>query len=134
MSKRFMMLIAVILVGLAIAGCGGGGPEEVTVSMRDFAFEPTGVSVSAGAEVNLTLNNRGALDHNFVIMNQGSEVEGSWSDTDASNAYFQHNQTPAGEEVTVTFTAPSEPGEYQFLCSVPAHLEQGMEGILTVTQ
>ena len=32
----------------------------------------------------------------------------------------------------VTFTAPTEPGEYPFLCSFPAHCFVGMKGVLVV--
>jgi uncharacterized cupredoxin-like copper-binding protein len=106
----------------------------MTVSMEEFAFNPDSLTVPAGSEVNMTINNQGALEHNFIVMNAGSEVTGSWSDADQANAYFEQNQTPAGETVSVRFVAPSQPGTYQFLCSVPAHLEQGMEGVLTVTE
>jgi uncharacterized cupredoxin-like copper-binding protein len=39
-----------------------------------------------------------------------------------------------GESTTETFTAPSEPGDYAFLCVVPGHAEAGMVGTLTVSQ
>lgn len=32
----------------------------------------------------------------------------------------------------VTFTVPSETGDYPFLCSFPAHYVVGMKGVLTV--
>ena len=135
MYKRITLLAALLVAALVAAGCAGGsGPTEVTVNMEEFAFVPDQFSVPAGSEVNLTLTNTGALEHNFIVMNAGSEVEGTWAEADAANAFFTQNQTLAGETVTVTFTAPNEPGEYQFLCSVPAHLEQGMAGTLTVTE
>ncbi|MBI5766279.1 MAG: hypothetical protein HZA93_00675 [Verrucomicrobia bacterium] len=31
-----------------------------------------------------------------------------------------------------SFTAPTEPGEYPFLCSFPAHCQIGMKGVLVV--
>ena len=33
---------------------------------------------------------------------------------------------------TITFNAPSEPGEYPYICSFPAHLMAGMKGVLVV--
>jgi len=133
MSKRIWIGLILILSGLA-AGCGGGGPVAVQVDMSEFSFAPETISAPAGAEIHLTLNNTGALDHNFLLMNAGKEVSGSWSETNAVDAFFTQIQTPGGESITVTFTAPSQPGAYQFLCSVPAHLEQGMTGTFTVTQ
>ena len=32
----------------------------------------------------------------------------------------------------VTFQAPTEPGEYPFLCTFPAHCSIGMKGVLIV--
>lgn len=43
-----------------------------------------------------------------------------------------HVHTGGGEEVTVTFT-PTEPGVYEFYCSVPGHREEGMIGTLIVS-
>ena len=37
------------------------------------------------------------------------------------------------EEDTITFTVPSEPGEYVYLCSFPAHYIVGMKGVIVVT-
>ena len=37
-----------------------------------------------------------------------------------------------GETVEVTFTAPKQPGRYEFHCSFPAHFVAGMKGVLTV--
>lgn len=42
-----------------------------------------------------------------------------------------HAHTESGEQLTVTFT-PTEPGTYEFYCSVPGHLEEGMVGKLVV--
>jgi azurin len=38
----------------------------------------------------------------------------------------------AGETVTTTFRAPSRPGRYVYLCSVPGHFGAGMKGVLEV--
>ena len=37
-----------------------------------------------------------------------------------------------GETVRVTFTAPSEPGTYRFICTFPGHYMM-MQGTMTVT-
>ena len=34
--------------------------------------------------------------------------------------------------VEVTFDAPTEPGEYVYLCSFPGHYAAGMKGLLVV--
>ncbi|MEC7281083.1 MAG: plastocyanin/azurin family copper-binding protein, partial [Verrucomicrobiota bacterium] len=37
-----------------------------------------------------------------------------------------------GENDTIEFTAPALSGDYEFLCSFPAHLFAGMRGVMTV--
>jgi azurin len=37
-----------------------------------------------------------------------------------------------GETVKVTFTAPTEPGEYTYICSFPGHYMAGMKGVFVV--
>ena len=32
----------------------------------------------------------------------------------------------------ITFKVPTEPGDYPFLCTFPAHFQVGMKGVLTV--
>ena len=38
----------------------------------------------------------------------------------------------SGESDTIEFTAPNTSGDYEFLCSFPAHLFAGMRGVMTV--
>ena len=38
----------------------------------------------------------------------------------------------SGESDTIEFTAPAVSGDYEFLCSFPAHLFAGMLGVMTV--
>lgn len=125
---------AAALGALALAACSGGGQTTVSVSMREFSFSPDGLTVPTAAEVTLTLRNLGALEHNFHLMDLGYVVAEAWSETDEQGAFYSHTNVPGGDVETVTFTAPNTPGEYQFLCSVPSHLELGMEGVLTVTE
>ncbi len=37
-----------------------------------------------------------------------------------------------GESETLTFNAPSEPGDYPYICTFPGHCGSGMKGVLTV--
>ena len=39
-----------------------------------------------------------------------------------------------GETDEVTFTAPEEPGDYEYICTFPGHLAAGMKGTLTVEE
>lgn len=125
-------LILVLALPLAL-GLGGCGPkkEELKVEMTDFAFKPGDISVPAGAKVTITLTNNGSTNHDFVIMKSGKEASVPFGKEDEANIYWE-KEVEVGDTQTVTFTAPSDPGEYQIVCSVPGHLEAGMKGTLTV--
>jgi plastocyanin len=81
-------------------------------------FDPSTLSVPAGAKVTVTFSNADPLPvtHNIVFEKMGS------SDSIGS-----------GDQTTVELTAPSEPGELLFFCSIGDHRDRGMEGTLTVT-
>ena len=129
----FLRAAFLLMAAGLLSGCGGGGPEQVSVNMREFSFTPDRLTVPAGAEISLTLRNLGALEHNFHFMKLGEEVTESWSEEDEAGAYYSQGVIEGGGVQTVTFTAPNVPGDYQFLCSVPSHFELGMVGVLTVT-
>ena len=124
------ILIAMAAMGLLLSACGAQ-TAEVEVTMTDFAFDPAEISVPAGAEVTLTMTNDGSVEHNWVLMEQGYTAEPPFNDEDQQNVLFEAS-VPADETETVTFTAPSEAGTYQVVCSIPGHLEAGMIGSLTV--
>ncbi len=131
-----MFALAAVLILAACGGSGGGsnsggGSTSITVSMKEFAFDPANVTVPASANVNLTLTNNGSVQHTWVVMKQGSKVSGSFTDADKANIFFSQAVDP-GKTVTTTFTAPSQPGDYQIVCDISGHFEAGMQGTLTV--
>jgi plastocyanin len=91
---------------------GGGGATEI--SMTEYAFDPTDATVSQGDTI--TATNDGELPHNYTIEADGDEVTSG--DVD-----------PGG---TGEATVDVAPGEYDVICTIPGHAEQGMEGTLTV--
>jgi len=126
------LLVFVLAVPL-LAACGGGSASTtiVVVFTHDFKFDPDSFRVPAGQEITLTAKNEDAIVHEFVIMKFGTEVGGNFGDEDEGNIYWEVEVGPGGEQ-TVTFTAPSEPGEYQVVCGTPGHYMAGMVGRLTV--
>lgn len=132
--KNVFMMVLGLLVGIFIASCGGSGtptPANLSVDMTEFAFTPSSYSVPAGAQVNLDLANSGALEHEWVLMNQGTQASAPFDDNDEANIYWEQ-ELAAGESGTFTFTAPETPGEYQVVCGTAGHLEAGMVGTLVV--
>jgi uncharacterized cupredoxin-like copper-binding protein len=64
-------------------------------------------------------------------MNQGTEVGQDFGEEDLPNIYWKAELEP-GKSGTYTFTAPSQPGEYQVVCGFPGHYLAGMVGKLVV--
>ena len=130
MKKTLFVLAA--LFALVLSACGGGGPaNKIDVAMSDFQFTPNTFTITAGEEITLNAQNTGAVEHEFVIMNFGMNAGDKFGDEDEGNIYWEVELEP-GKSTTVTFTAPSEPGEYQVVCGTEGHLEAGMVATLTV--
>lgn len=125
-------------------------PQDVTLevhavgeSMTEMKFEPKRLEVPAGANVTVTLVNKAsseAMIHNFVVIKAGSQEEvneqamkaGSDKDyiPENDNIIAATSMAQPGETVEVEFTAPTEPGTYQFICTYPGHA--AMKGIFLV--
>lgn len=131
--KKFSLLIAIILGStLILTACGGSGPTtNLRVDMVEFMFNPADYTVPAGQEITLELSNNGAVEHELVIMEFGTEVGADFGDEDEANIYWEAELQP-GASGTYTFIAPSGPGEYQVVCGTPGHYLAGMVGKLIV--
>jgi len=101
------------------------------VSLTEFAFTPNTFSVPAGEEIALHVANNGTVLHEFVIMKNGTKVGDDFGDEDVPNIYWEV-EVAVGQDILTSFTAPSEPGEYQVVCGTQGHYMSGMIGTLTV--
>ena len=130
--KRTLPFAALFLSILLVScGAAGGASNTIDVTMTDFQFQPSQFTVPAGQEIAFTSANNGAVVHNFVIMKLGTSAGGTFDDEDVPNVYWQVELLPGASTVT-SFTAPTEPGEYQVVCKTEGHIASGMVGKLTV--
>jgi uncharacterized cupredoxin-like copper-binding protein len=131
-------LLAIPLV-FGVVACGsdddGGSSTEIDASMQEFEFTPTDWTVAADEEISITLENNGSVEHEWVILQPGVEIE---SEADlpeteeellADFVYWEDEVEP-GDSKALTFTAPPA-GTYQVICAIPDHFDAGMEGTLT---
>jgi len=98
------------------AGSGGaaaGGPVDVEAG--DLFFKPKEFTAAAGA-VPIKLTNKGALQHNLVVLEDPS---------------FKKIDLPPGASGNGTLNA--KPGTYTLYCDIPGHRPAGMEAKLTVS-
>lgn len=132
MKRTSVLLTMIVVLSLVLTACGASGPSTtIDVEFTDFHFTPDFFSIPAGAEITLNATNGGAVIHEFVIMKLGQTIGDDFGDEDEGNIYWEV-EADAGKSVTVTFTAPSEPGEYQVVCGTEGHFVAGMVGSLTV--
>lgn len=130
--KRILM-IAAVLFSLLLTSCGGAGSasKSINVTMTDFQFQPNQFTVPAGQEITFTSANNGAVVHNFVIMKLGTSAGPMFDEEDVPNVYWEVELLP-GADISTSFTAPTEPGDYEVVCKTEGHIASGMTGKLTV--
>jgi len=124
--KFSRLSLLVVVLAVALAACGGGGGtaqpaagKTVNVDATEFAFNPTTFSGTAGQKITFKINNKGTVDHNFVILNADGSQE------------LAKTEVKVGSSATLEFTPPAA-GEYQVDCNLPGHKEAGMVGKLVV--
>ena len=113
---------------------------------NELKYDQDLLIVPAGQTVQIKFENSDLMQHNFLIIVPGSlQVVGEAADDLAQLPGGQENQyvpdipqvlhatalINPGESYVLQFVAPSEPGEYPFVCTFPGHW-QTMNGILKV--
>ena len=130
--KKYLIVPAITVI-LVISACGGGGPSnKIDVVLTDFQFAPSTFTVPAGEEIKVHVISSGAVVHNFVVMKLGETAGDSFDEADEKNVYWQVTDVPPNGEADTSFTAPSEPGEYEIVCRTEGHILSGMIGKLIV--
>jgi plastocyanin len=109
-------------------GSGGAAATEATVSAAEFAFDPADVRLVAGVEATVELQNDGAVDHNWTVLDAGEQIAAE-SEFDESMVLAAVEDTAAGESNSTTLTL--EQGEYQVICTLAGHFDAGMTGTVS---
>ncbi|QCR21171.1 plastocyanin/azurin family copper-binding protein [Pontibacter sp. SGAir0037] len=111
-------------------------------------FDKELITVKAGQKVTLELENPDGMQHNLVIVKPGTlDKVGAAADAMARDpkgaqqhyvpkmpeVLFATKLLNPEEVVTLTFTAPAQPGDYPFVCTFPGHWRM-MKGIMKVVK
>ncbi|HRG56397.1 MAG: azurin [Opitutaceae bacterium] len=160
--KKFLSLLPVLVGGLLLTGCGQKEPAATTAATTASAvatfevtandamkFNLTRIEVKAGQDVKIILSNIGsmpkaAMAHNWVLLKKGSDGK-AYADAAVTAQATEYLPAALADQVIahtkllgakqsdeITFKAPTEPGEYPYVCSFPAHYLSGMHGVLVV--
>jgi plastocyanin len=119
-----MRAAAVALVaGVLLGACGGSSASQpagsTKVTMTEFHFDPSTLSVPSGKAV-FFLVNAGTTGHDMSIR-------------DSNGATVAHSDlVSAGDSFVFTVDSIAA-GTYTYFCSQPGHETQGMKGTLTVS-
>ena len=119
-------VVAAALATTVLAACGGGstgGPQpagSILVSMTEYKFTPSTISVPAGKVVFYVVNAGSGISHDMIIRDgSGRTVAGS-------------DLLSAGDSTVFTVDSIAA-GTYTYFCDQPGHEASGMKGTLTVT-
>ncbi len=117
---KIVIAIAISLAAPAqaqeiLARLNDAKPVEVRIVSTEFQYAPAEVVVPSGRAVTLVLDNSGAeTEHGLFVPALGFRLEVKAGEIARKKAVF------------------AKPGEYEFVCDLPGHLEAGMKGRLIV--
>jgi uncharacterized cupredoxin-like copper-binding protein len=140
LGRRSGWIAGTLVLGWLAVGCSPAapGPQQVSLKGAEFSFSPASINVKAGQTVQLTLQNTGALDHDFKsdlpisnLVYQEADNEPDEQQENSRNGVMDVD-FDKGQSARVTFT-PTKAGTYTFYCDVQGHREAGMQGTIVVS-
>lgn len=148
MKTSLLAALSLVLVTSVLAAPAAVKIDLGTGTAKDkeaMVFSKDKLSAKAGAKVTITFKNNSAskgMTHNFVLVKPGkgqavtdasisAGPDKGWV-ADSADIIVKSKLIDAGETATIEFTAPSEAGDYPYICTFPGHAT--MKGILKVTK
>jgi hypothetical protein len=141
---RRLIKASVMGLGLVAAACGGGG-EDVSVTLQEFAVGTDPASASAGS-VTFNIENKGPDDtHEFVVIRTDLDPTELPTDEDGAvdeagagiEVVDEVEEIPVGD--TPTLEVELTAGSYVLICNIfdeeeqEAHYSEGMRTGFTVS-
>ena len=115
---------------------------------EQMLYDKSLLVVEAGKPVQLILNNDDSMPHNLAVVAPGSaeeigqaaekmppepDAEGRSYIPASAKVLHSTKMAEPGQQITLAFTAPEEPGDYQYVCTFPGHWRR-MVGTLAVVK
>ena len=111
--------VAIVLLAACGGGSGGQPAGSTKVTLTEYKFDPSTISVTHGKVV-LFLVNGGTISHDLIVRDSsGNRMAGSELISAGDSAVLTIDDLPAGT--------------YTFFCDQPGHEQAGMKGTITAT-
>ena len=117
---------------------------QVNAVVEKLRFDVKEVTVKAGKKIQMIVNNPDFMPHNLVIVKPGTADSVAAAAIALGAEGFKKQFVPEDDNIlyatkllskdqseTLEFTAPTEPGDYLFVCTFPSH-DKAMRGIIRV--
>jgi azurin len=122
----------------------------ITIEGNDaMKFNITRIEAKPGEALKIVFKNVGtlpkeAMGHNWVLLAKGTDVMAfstaamqaratEYIPAALANQVIAYSKLLGPKQThEISFTVPSEPGDYPYVCSFPAHAMAGMRGVLVV--
>ncbi len=153
MKRYAAVLLAMgLIAALSGAPAGAAKVQKASVTMTDFKFTPNRITLQVGTPVELTLINKGKVEHEFMVYPVPKSEPDDWDEYLMPNTYFRNMdevevefegqgavagtslfevEVKPGKRATVHFT-PNKKGTFEVGCHTAGHYEAGMKGTLTI--
>ncbi|MEM1084143.1 MAG: PVC-type heme-binding CxxCH protein [Verrucomicrobiota bacterium] len=112
--------------------------------VEKLSYDVTKLTIKSGKKIRLTFDNTDHMPHNLVVTQPGASqeiglaaaamgAEGFARDflPDSDKIIAATKMLDGGTEETIEFTAPTQPGAYEIVCTFPGHF-MVMKGVLEV--
>lgn len=134
----------------AAAAPAAAAVRVITIEANDaMKFNVTRIEAKPGESLKIVLKNVGtlpkeAMGHNWVLLAKGTDVMAystaamqaratEYIPAALAKQVIAHSKLLGPKQTDeVSFTVPSEAGDYPYICSFPAHAMAGMRGVLVV--
>ncbi len=152
--RRILLLavVGVLVIGVSFSASAAEKVQKVTVTLTDFAFTPKAITLTAGTEAQITIVNKGKVEHEFMVYPVPTKAVDDWDEYVIPSTYFQKMgevevvfskqgavagssifevELDAGRSATLVFT-PNRKGTFELGCHAEGHYEAGMKGTFVV--
>jgi azurin len=144
------MLVAAAMIATQPAARSADDEKLVTIVANDaLKFDVTEIDASPGEKIHVQLRNEGTMPkagmgHNWILLDSEAEANnyamlaipardaGYEPKSQASHVLASIPLLGPKEVGDVTFSAPTKPGRYPYICSCSGHSLAGMKGVLIV--